>query len=134
MTTPFWCLIIVAMIPYVLAGLAGYFKIKQFGKLDNRHPRIQAADLKGPGARTMGAQMNAWEALALFAAAVFMAHLAGADPRLSALASAIFVVARVIHGAVYIANIPTLRSGVFTVGLGCCIWLFALAAAAQAPL
>ena len=134
MTTPFWCLFIVAMIPYILAGLTSYFKVKQLGKLDNHHPRIQAAELTGAGARAHGAQMNAWEALALFAAAVFMAHLAGADPRLSAIAAVIFVAARVIHLVVYIADIPLLRTGFFTVGAAMCFWLFGLAIRAQIPM
>ncbi len=130
MTTPFWCLFIVAMIPYVLAGLGGYFKIQQFGKLDNNHPRIQAADLRGIGARAYAAQMNAWEAVALFAAAVLVAHLAGADPRLSAMASVIFVIARLVHPILYISNLASFRTGVFTVGLLCSFWLFVLAARA----
>lgn len=130
MTTPFWCLFVVAMLPYVLAGLSGYFKIKQFGRLDSNHPRIQAAELRGIGARTYASQMNAWEAVALFAAAVLVAHLAGADPRLSARASVIFVIARLIHPVLYISNLATLRTGVFTVGFLCSVWLFVLAAQA----
>lgn len=130
MTTPFWCLFVVAMLPYVLAGLGSYFKIQQFGKIDNNYPRIQAAELRGIGARAYAAQMNAWEAVALFAAAVLVAHLAGADPRLSAMASVIFVIARLIHPILYISNLATLRSGVFTVGLLCSVWLFVLAAQA----
>ena len=130
MTTPFWCLFAVAMMPYVFAGLTGYFKIRQFGKLDNNHPRNQAVELEGIGARAYAAQMNAWEAVALFGAAVFVAHLAGADPRLSAMASVIFVMTRLTHGVVYLANLATLRSGVFTVGLFSSIWLFVLAAQA----
>jgi uncharacterized MAPEG superfamily protein len=129
-TFPFWCLLVAALAPYVLAGLGGYFKYKQFGNVDNDHPRIQAAALEGAGARAVAAQQNAWEALALFTAAVVVAHLAGADPRLSSFASAIFLVTRVLHPIFYIANIATARSTVFMIGFGCCIWLFALAARA----
>ena len=127
MTTPFWCLIIVAALPYVLAGIGGYLKIKHAGKLDNHHPRVQNAELRGAAARAWAAQLNAWEALALFAAAVFMAHLAGADPGASATASIIFVVARVLHPVFYVGDIPPARTGVFLVGLGACLWLYGLA-------
>lgn len=130
MTTPFWCLIVVAALPYVLAGVGGYLKVKQLGGLDNHHPRIQNAELRGAAARAWAAQLNAWEALALFATAVLMAHLAGARPAASATAAIIFVVARVLHPIFYIGDIPALRTGIFLVGLGASIWLFALAALA----
>jgi uncharacterized MAPEG superfamily protein len=42
----------------------------------------------------------------------------------------IFVGARVLHGITYIADQAPLRTGVFVVGLGCCVWLFVLAIAA----
>ncbi len=130
MTTPFWCLLIVAFIPYVLAGLGGYFRVQQLGTLDNKLPRVQALQLEGIGARTYSAQMNAWEALALFATAVLVAHAAGADAGRSATAATLFVVARFLHAFFYIANLDVLRSGIQFVGLGACVWLFVLAAQA----
>jgi uncharacterized MAPEG superfamily protein len=84
MTTPFWCLLIAIFLPYVFSGATAFFKQKQFGTLDNRHPRAQAAALEGPGARAYAAQANAWEALAVFVPSVLVAHLAGADPAASA--------------------------------------------------
>ena len=51
MTTPFWCLLALILLPYVLAGLGGYDQIRQFGALDDHHPRSQAAGLEGIGAR-----------------------------------------------------------------------------------
>jgi uncharacterized MAPEG superfamily protein len=128
MTTPFWCLLFAVLMPYVLAGAGGYFKTKQFGSLDNRQPRAQAAALTGTGARVNAAQQNAWEALGVFTAAVTVAHFAGADPSRSARASVLFVVARVLHAICYIADLATLRSLVFFVGFGSCIYLFWLAA------
>jgi uncharacterized MAPEG superfamily protein len=130
MTTPFWCLLVAILIPYVLAVTGGYFKMKQFGSVDNKLPRIQAAALEGAGARAWSAQQNAWEALPVFASAVLVAHLAGADPGRSATAAVLFVVARVLHPVAYIANLDVLRSLVFLVGFGSCMWLFVLAARA----
>ena len=130
MTIPFWCLLVVVLVPFVLAGLAGYFKLNQLGRLDNNHPRQQAAELAGPGARAWAAQQNAWEALAVFAPAVIVAHLAGADPRLSAMAAEGFVACRVLHAVFYVADLAALRSLIFMCGFGCCLWLFGLAARA----
>jgi uncharacterized MAPEG superfamily protein len=125
-TTPFWCLLIVAILPYLLAGFGAQLRAKQLGTLDNHHPRVQAQELRGPAARAYAAQQNAWEALSLFGVAVVLAHLSGADPDKSAAASILFLVARVLHPAAYIGDVPTLRSGIFLIGLGSCIWLFAL--------
>jgi len=130
LTTPFWCLLIVAVIPFALAGIGARLRIQQLGSLDAHHPRVQALELRGIAARAYAAQQNAWEALAVFGAAVLVAHLAGADPRQSALASSIFVVARLLHGPMYITDRAPLRTAVFVVGLACCVWLFVLAISA----
>lgn len=130
MTTPLWCLFIVSLIPFVLAGVGGYHRTKQFGRVDNNEPREQAAKLEGAGARATAAQANAWEALALFTAAVSVNHFAGGDPGSAAIAAVVFVVARVLHPICYLADIATARSLVFLVGLGACISLFVQAARA----
>jgi uncharacterized MAPEG superfamily protein len=127
MTTPFWCLFLVALLPYVLSTTTGALRVRQFGTLDNKYPRKQALALEGLGARVNAAQANAWEALAFFASAVLVAHLAGADPESAARASVGFAITRVLHPICYAANWDWLRSGVFLVGLACGFWLFALA-------
>ncbi|MBW2233407.1 MAG: MAPEG family protein, partial [Deltaproteobacteria bacterium] len=91
MTTPFWCVLILLLIPYILASLGGAFRVRQLGTLDNKHPRQQAAELEGMGARAYAAQQNAWEALPGFGLAVVIAHIAGADPAASATTAVVFV-------------------------------------------
>ena len=130
MTTAFWCLLAVILIPYVLAGLGAYFRTRQLGTLDNKNPRAQTAQLQGAGARAVAAQQNAWEALPVFATSVFVAHLAGADAGSSATAALVFVAARSLHSVFYIANLDVLRSLSFLVGVLCCFWLFVQAALA----
>ena len=127
MTVPFWCLFVTALLPYILSWIGGVYRVKQFDTYDNRNPRVQAAALQGVGARVMAAQQNSWEALPFFASAVFVAHLAGADPEKSALAALLFVASRILYSVAYIADRDAIRSLVFIVGLGCCIWLFVLA-------
>lgn len=128
MTTPFWCLLAATFIPYLLAGTTVYFKNKQFGEVDVKNPREQSTGLTGQGARANAAQANAWEALAVFGAAVLVAHFAGADPGTSATAALIFIVARILHPIFYIMGNPLLRTATFAVGFFCCMWLFYLAA------
>jgi uncharacterized MAPEG superfamily protein len=130
MTTPFWCILVAIFLPYIWSVVSAIHKQKQFGSVDNHHPRAQSAALEGAGARANAAQLNAWEALPVFVASVMVAHLAGADPGVSATAAVVFIVARVLHGVFYIKDLAPLRSASFMVATGCCIWLFVLAARA----
>jgi uncharacterized MAPEG superfamily protein len=74
--------------------------------------------------------MNAWEALGVFSAAVFMAHLAHADAEACATAAKIYVGTRIAHPIFYLADIAPARTVVFLVGMGCLGRLFYLAATA----
>ena len=130
MTTPLWCLAIVAVLPYVLSFSGAYFKMQQFGSIDNKHPRVQAAKLEGAGARAWGAQMNAWEALGFFTAVQVVLHLANPEAARGATAanlSLVFLGTRVLHPIFYLANIDVARSAVFLVGLVCGGWLLWIA-------
>lgn len=128
MTIPFWCLLLAILIPYILGFVSHYYRQKQFGSIDNKHPRLQQAKLEGAGARAQAASQNAFEALPVFTAGVLVSHVAGADASRAALLSEIFVLARVLHAAFYLANIDLARTLVFLVGLACCLGLFVIAA------
>jgi len=130
MTTPLWCLLIIAVFPYVLSTAGGYFKMQQFGSIDNKHPRIQAAQLEGVGARALGAQQNAWEALGFFTAVLVVLHFANPEAAKGSTAanlSLAFLATRVVHPILYLANLDILRSLVFLIGLGCGIALLWIA-------
>ena len=49
----------------------------QSGGYNNHNPRDQQADLEGWGKRALSAHLYGFEGFAPFAAAVFVAHLAG---------------------------------------------------------
>ncbi len=132
MTVPLWSLVVVLFIPQGIAVLGDVYRWRMLGAIDNDDPRGQAERLDGAGARVYAAQANAWEALAMFTVAVFLAHLTGADAGASATAAVLFVVARLLHPVFYITGLSTLRSLSFLVGAGCCIWLIVLAANAPA--
>jgi uncharacterized MAPEG superfamily protein len=131
MTIPFWCLFAAVLLPYIWFSFAAPFKAMQFGKaLDNHTPRLQDPALAGRAARAQGAHFNSLEALAYFAPAVLVAHLAQADATWSARLAILFVVCRVIHGIVYMLDRPPLRTAFFAIGLLSSIALFVLAACA----
>ena len=131
MTIPFWCLFVGILIPYGLTA-ARIPYLKEVGGPDTKEPRAQAAKLTGKAGRTVAAQANAWEALAIFAPAVIVNHLAGGPAGTATVLSLVWVAARILHGIFYISDIDKARSGVFVVGLGCVIGLFVSAARAGA--
>jgi uncharacterized MAPEG superfamily protein len=124
------CLLLAVLMPYVLAGIGGYHKGKQFGKVDNNNPREQSAQLKGPGARAVAAQQNAWEALAVFTASLAAAFFAGVPAGSIALPALIFAAARIAHAVSYLSDLATARSLSFFVATAMCIWIFVKALAA----
>ena len=130
MTVPFWCVLIGGLLPYVWVTIAAAERRKQFGTVDNKLPRLQETQLTGRGARAMGAHNNAFEALAFFASAAIIAHIAGADPSWSADLAILWVIVRIAHGALYLADVDIMRSLAFGVAQLCSIGLFVLAARA----
>lgn len=123
MTFAYWCVLAAALMPILWVGLA-----KARRDFDNAAPREWLAALEGWRRRANAAQLNSWEAFAPFAAAVIIAHLAGAaQGRIDALAG-LFVAARLAYGALYIADRPTLRTIAWMVAMGCTVGLFVVAA------
>ncbi len=110
MTIQLICLLGGVLLPYVWAGSSVPFRNKQFGRIDLVQPRVQADGLVDNGAWAVGAQMNAWEALNVFAVANFAAFAAGADPAgIWATSCVVWLVSRVAHGIFYIAGNAPLR-------------------------
>lgn len=117
MTTPYYYLMIALLLPYFIAGSSVYFRLKQFGTVNLRQPRVQADELEGSGARLNAAQYNAWEALLIFACAVFVATANNVDPETMTNASMLFIAARACHAIFYVADIAPLRVLSFVVGV-----------------
>ena len=91
---------------------------------DNANPREWLAKLDGFRARANAAQLNSFEALPLFAAAVIIAHLRGASQGTIDLLAMGFIAARVVFIALYLANLPSLRSLAWGVAMLCTIAMF----------
>ncbi len=126
MTTPFVCVLLAFLMIWVPRGVV-VMAIKRAGiPYDNKHPRQQQASLEGFGARAHACHQNHLEGFPMFAAAVFVANLADADPRRSAVLASTYVAARVVYTVAYLANTDYLRSAVWTIGLLATFGLFVL--------
>jgi uncharacterized MAPEG superfamily protein len=123
MTTAYWCVLAAALIPYFTVGVA-----KSKGDFDNAAPRDWLARQEGFRKRALWAHQNAFEAFPPFAAAVIIAQLAHAPQGWIDLLAVLFIVARIAYSVLYIFDKPTMRSIVWTLGLGCMVGLFVVAA------
>lgn len=122
MTLAYWCVLLTILLPYAFTITA---KIKgRFRPRDNRNPRDFLDQLDGVAKRAHWAQLNTFESVPGFAAAVIIAHLShGTQGTIDSLAVA-FVVIRIGFGLAYIADMPRLRSALWFAGLACVIGLF----------
>jgi uncharacterized MAPEG superfamily protein len=125
MPISYWCVLIVALLPFAFTAIAKTLDRKRF---DNRKPRDFQARLTGAAQRAHWAHLNSFEAFPPFAAGVLIAQqLGAAQARIDALAVA-FVILRLLYGACYLVDRATLRSVVWAAGLACTIALFVIGA------
>ncbi len=124
MTIAFWCVLIAALMPFVLAGIA------KAGdrSFNNRRPREWYETVTGYRKRAWWAQQNSFEAFPLFAAAVIIAHVAGGSQSGVDILAILFIAARIAYATCYLADVHLIRSLAWLVGLGACIGLFVIAA------
>lgn len=119
-TVAYWCVLVVALLPIMCAGLAKAGKFgtpRRDGGYDNADPRAWLARQTDWRARANAAQANSFEALPFFIGAVLIAHqLGAAQARLDILAF-LFVVLRLLYIMMYVSGMSTARSGVWTLAL-----------------
>lgn len=120
MTIAYACVLFMGLLPYVAAGIAK----KGFEGYDNALPRQWLAKQTGFRARANAAQANLFESLPLFFAAVIIASIANAPQARIDLLALGFVAARIAYLICYVANWPTTRSIVWTLGIICVVSLF----------
>lgn len=128
MNVMFTCLFIAMLLPYLPRIFTA--RAQYYGGYNNHEPRRQQANLTGLGARAVGAHLNSFEALQLFTAAVVIAYVTQVDPAICTQLSVVFIVCRVLYIGLYLADMPTARSTIWTVGFGVTIalavarWIF----------
>jgi uncharacterized MAPEG superfamily protein len=120
MTIAFWCVLVAGFLPYF-----GTLTAKIGGdSFDNRNPRDWLDAQSGFRKRANAAQHNSFEAFPFFAAAVIIAHVAGAPQGRIDLFAVVFILARLFYIAFYVADMATLRSLAWFVGIGSVVALF----------
>jgi uncharacterized MAPEG superfamily protein len=124
MTLAYWCVLVAGFLPYI-ATLTAKIGGDRF---DNANPRDWLNAQSGFRKRANAAQLNSFEAFPLFAAAVIVAHLAGAPQDRIDLLAVTFIVARLFYLGFYLADIHMLRSLSWFVGIGSAAALFFAAA------
>lgn len=123
MTTAYWCVLVAGLLPFAWTTTAKAVG-GGFNPRDNHNPREFLESLSGLGRRANWAQLNAFEAFPLFAAAVIVAHLNGApQARIDMLALA-YIALRLLHGVFYLTDKASLRSIVWFGAIGCAIAIF----------
>jgi len=119
-TIAYWCVLVMALLPVVCAGIAKSGMMRTppgEGGYDNENPRNWLMRQTEWRARANNAQANTFEALPFFFAAVIIAHqLQASQGRVDVLALA-FVVLRLLYVAAYLANKANLRSVIWMLAL-----------------
>ena len=119
MAIAFWCIKLMVIYPYIFAGLA-----KSGGRYDNHNPRDYLEKTSGWRRRANFVQMNGFEALPAFVAAVFVAHTMEANQATIDIFCQVFVGARIAYGIFYLIDWAVLRSIAWLVGFICVLGLF----------
>lgn len=125
MTTAYWMILVAGLLPYWSTVTSKWRR-----DYNNALPRAGIDKLQPFKQRAYWAQLNAFEAFPLFAAAVIVAHLSvsRADQAwINGLAVAC-VGFRILYTLAYFYDKPTLRSLLWSGGLLCVIGLFVSAA------
>jgi uncharacterized MAPEG superfamily protein len=121
MTIALWCVLAAGLMPYFFVGIG-----KSSG-LDNNSPRLAELTLTGVRQRAYWAHQNSFEAFPLFAAAVIINHLLRGPNLIANELALAFNALRIVYGTFYIANLASLRSLSWLLGIVCVIALFATA-------
>lgn len=119
-TVAYWCVLLAALLPLACAWLAkkeGFGKRRSEGGFDNHEPRAWLARQQGWPARANAAQANTFEALPFFIGAVVIAHQLGAPQTRLDILAVLFITLRIIYIAMYVADLPRVRSAIWVLAL-----------------
>lgn len=115
-----WCVLAAGILPIVTVGLAKWGA----PDFDNGDPRGWSGGLKGWRARAFAAHQNGFEVFPFFAAAVLAAATQGTATGTVGLLAAAFVVSRLAYVWAYVADRPTVRSAIWSVGFFLTVAIF----------
>lgn len=118
----YWSVLIAAIMPIVIAGYA------KSGSRDNNTPRDSAGNLTGAKRRAYAAHQNAFESFPFYAAAVIGALAFGASSTTVNVLAVLYLLFRIAHALLYIADKASLRSMAYLGGFLTNIAIFILPA------
>lgn len=127
MTIAFWTVLAAIFLPWIMAVIKKSQNARR-GEYNNAAPRTIDPKLEGFYERAKWAEKNSFEILPGYAAAVIIAHLAGADQNSVDIIAIAFIISRLLYCLCYLKNWAMLRSAVWFVGLLCIIRLFVISA------
>ncbi|HWE72416.1 MAG TPA: MAPEG family protein [Stellaceae bacterium] len=122
MTFAHWMIVAAIFLPYASVVLA------KSGGVGNHAPRATLGALTGWRQRADWAHRNHFEAFAPFAASVIIAELAHVPQPKIDIAAGAFVALRIAYTALYIADLASLRSIVWSLAFICVLALFVMSA------
>jgi uncharacterized MAPEG superfamily protein len=124
MTVAFWCVLISIILPIICAGIAKFGSGK-YGPGHNHDPRKFLDNLQGFPKRAHAAQLNSFEAIPGFAAAVIIADIVGnaTQTTMDVLAVA-YITSRLLYIIFYLGDLAMLRSLIWLVGMGIVVSFF----------
>jgi uncharacterized MAPEG superfamily protein len=117
MTTELFTLVALAILCLVLPGIYGSLRTRQVGLTPLLGNREGVPPPTGAAGRGFRAHQNLIENLVPYAIAVLTAHALGISNGVTAGAAIVFLIARLIHAASYIAGITIVRTLAYAVGL-----------------
>jgi uncharacterized MAPEG superfamily protein len=126
MTIAYWCVLAAILLPYIWTGVAKF--TTGFRPRDNHNPREYLEKLQGPGKRAHWAQLNTFESIPGFMAAVIIAHQLGAAQAVIDAIAVTYIGLRLLYGVLYITDKAQLRSLVWAGGVACIVALFVVSA------
>ena len=120
MTIAYWCVVTVVFMPYIWVLTA---RVPTFSLQGNLEPRLASDELTGYQQRFYWAHLNALEAIAPFAAVVFIAQQLHADQATIDMLAMSFVGLRLAHAMAYAANLGLIRSIAFFGASVCMVFI-----------
>jgi len=121
MPIAYWCILVAAFLPFAWVKYA-----KAGSGSDNRNPRED--QLAPRQRRAYAAHQNAFESFPFFAVAVLAALIMGDSVGTVNILAVLYILLRIAHGLLYIADKSTLRSLSFGLAMIVNVAIFALPA------
>ena len=128
MTVAFWCVLIALLLPLVCTSIAklssGRYSLRQ-----NHDPRAFMETLEGLPRRAHAAQLNSFESIPAFVAAVVIADIVGnAEQVTQDVLAVLYITSRLLYIICYLADWAALRSVVWFAGIGLIVSFFVVSA------